>query len=204
MQHIKFYITNAFKSILNILKINYQEIYQLIWALILIKKPINSGFFLYEWESKYENIADPTCEEVIERINIIKNCVITLSSLGPSLLELGAGYGRITKNLVPIFNITSLEPDQLLFDELIKINKNSVKCRFQEIHKGLTAQNFDLAFSVRSLEYLNLIELIVFLRRLSDITEILICWENGVSIRRVALASFFASKIKVIKIELYT
>lgn len=167
-------------------------------SVILSKNPINSHQFLNHWESQYKDIADPYSEEVVERISVIKNSIDTDSTNSDfNLLELGAGYGRITKTLVKKFNVTSLEPDNLLFDELKKINRNSVKSTFQEIHKSFDkTKYFDIAFSVRSLEYLNLLELIIFLRRLSKMTKVLICWENSISIRRVAIASFFANNIK--------
>jgi hypothetical protein len=196
-----FKMTNLCKFVshqfMKMLKKN-REIYLFVCSVILSKNPINSHQFLNHWESQYKDIADPYSEEVVERISVIKNSIDTDSTNSDfNLLELGAGYGRITKTLVKKFNVTSLEPDNLLFDELKKINRNSVKSTFQEIHKSFDkTKYFDIAFSVRSLEYLNLLELIIFLRRLSKMTKVLICWENSISIRRVAIASFFANNIK--------
>jgi hypothetical protein len=189
----------------NSVKYFSREMYLLLAALILVKKPIDSSKFLNQWENEYQNIADPDSEEVISRLRNIKNALNKLvNSNDEPILELGAGYGRITKSLVQNFNLISIEPDQLLFTELKKVNKNSVQCSFQEIHKFFEhTKYFDFAFSIRSLEYLNLFELIIFMRRLSQFTTILVCWENSISIRRVALASFFVNKLKVIKIELY-
>jgi hypothetical protein len=189
----------------NSVKYFSREMYLLLAALILVKKPIDSSKFLNQWENEYQNIADPDSEEVISRLRNIKNALNKLvNSNDEPILELGAGYGRITKSLVQNFNLISIEPDQLLFTELEKVNKNSVQCSFQEIHKIFEhTKYFDFAFSIRSLEYLNLFELIIFMRRLSQFTTILVCWENSISIRRVALASFFVNKLKVIKIELY-
>jgi hypothetical protein len=117
-----------------------------------------------------------------------------------SILEIGAGYGRITKKLITRLDIFSIEPNEILFEKLIKINPHSRKLSCQEFN---LKSSFSFAFSVRSLEYLNLLEMIIFFRKLSAWCSVLICWENSQTIRRITKAALFSRNLKVIKNELF-
>ena len=185
--------------------INY-EIYLQIKSIFNKSRPLDTNFFLNTWETKYSNIADPSIDEVLTRLIMFERFKNTeyaasryLVKNGP-ILEIGAGYGRITKKLITQLDIFSIEPNEILFKKLIKINPHSKKLSCQDFN---LKSSFSSAFSVRSLEYLNLLEMILFFRKLSARCSVLICWENSQTIRRINKAAIFSRNLVVIKNELF-
>lgn len=185
--------------------INY-EIYLQFKSIFYKSRALDTNYFLNAWEIKYNDVADPSVDEVFTRlvmINKSKNSEYIagryLIKDGP-ILEIGAGYGRITKKLITKLDIISLEPDEILFKKLIEVNPNSRKLSCQEFN---LESNFSFAFSVRSLEYLNILEMILFFRKLRPRCSVLICWENSQTIRRISKAALFSRNLIVIKNELF-
>lgn len=185
--------------------INY-EIYLQIKSIFNKSRPLNTNYFLNEWEMKDNNIADPsidgvfTCLIMMDRAKNTEYATSRYSVKDGPILEIGAGYGRITKKLITQLDIFSIEPDDILFEKLIEINPNSRKLSCQEFN---LKSSFSFAFSVRSLEYLNLLEMIIFFRKLRARCSVLICWENSQTIRRITKAALFSRNFKVIKKELF-
>jgi hypothetical protein len=186
----------------NKIKLKNSEMYLQIKSVFYKSRPLDTEFFLKSWEHKYNAIADPQINEVISRLTIIINNLRSTSythEVKP-ILELGAGYGRITKHLIKYFPVFSIEPNEILFEKLISKNKNSWNIRFQDFNSNM---HFSIAFSVRSLEYLNLFEMIIFFRKLQSNCELIVVWENSQTIRRITKAALFSNKLRVLKEELY-
>lgn len=186
----------------------------LIKALFTSHRKINAVEFLENWEKRYQDFHDPGHSEVYSRLKIIINFItipnptfikLEKKPIEPKyVLELGAGYGRITKHLVRKIPIKSIEPNDLLFNHLTKVNTDSLKHSFLDIdEKHLFYKDILIAFSVRSLVYLNLVQSIIFLRKLQKITKILIVFENRIGIKRLQIAGIFAPKLRIVKIECY-
>ena len=186
----------------------------LIKALFTSHRKINAVEFLENWEKRYRDFHDPEHTEVYSRLNIIINSITIPNPtfikfkekpLEPKyVLELGAGYGRITKHLIGKIPIKSIEPNDVLFNHLKEVNTDCLKHSFLDIdEKHLFYNDILIAFSVRSLVYLNLIHSIIFVRKLQKITNTLIVFENSVGIKRLQIAEIFAPKLRIVKIELY-
>jgi len=108
------------------------ELYLQIKSFFYKSRPLDTDYFLNHWESRYNGIMDPSIEEILSRLIIIRNSMNSqyydgknMIKNGP-ILEIGAGYGRITKKLIKNFDVISIEPNKILFIKLLKINPNSI------------------------------------------------------------------------------
>jgi SAM-dependent methyltransferase len=150
--------------------------------------------FIGSWQEVYGSY-DPSVLEVIERLKLLKM---------NSVMELGSGYGRIA---IPLtlsgFEVTCLEPDELLAHETKKMNINTLVLRIQDLEsiEAKFEDKFDCVITIRVVAYLSLIETIKMLRSLEKISGVFFGWEEYVGSRRLRIARFFVKKIKVVVLE---
>jgi len=151
--------------------------------------------FIESWQSVYGSFHDPSPPEVMERLKLLKL---------NRVMEIGSGYGRIAIPLASSgFEVTCLEPDELIALETKKMNINTLVSRIQDLEsiEAKFGDKFDCIISIRVVSYLSLIETIKMLRFLEKISGVFIGWEEYDGSRRLRMARFFVKKIKVVVIE---
>ena len=169
--------------------------YRFVRSLIYVKPKMDGTKFIESYETLYGKIADPSSQEVIERLKFLKL---------NRVLELGSGYGRIAIPLASLgFKVTCVEPEELLAHETQSKNIYTLVSKIQELPSIKAEINdvIDCVISVRVISYLSLFDTIKMLRFLASISEIFIGWEEYVGSRRLRIARIFVRKIKVVVIE---
>jgi len=144
---------------------------------------MNSEIFLASWDEKYGDIHDPLPEEVKLRIEMLMR-----SFVKPTVCEIGAGYGRIIRLLNKEYKLIAVEPDDLLFKELLQIN--NLICIKNDISNFKEVEAVDLFFTVRVLEYVSLSQLVSFFRFVKKFQEpaLILVYERKSVCKRVRLA----------------
>jgi SAM-dependent methyltransferase len=170
-------------------------IYRFLRSWLYVKPKMDGAKFIESWQSVYGSFHDPSPPEVIERLKLLKL---------NRVMEIGSGYGRIAIPLASSgFEVTCLEPDELIALETKKMNINTLVSRIQDLEsiEAKFGDKFDCIISIRVVSYLSLIETIKMLRFLEKISDVFIGWEEYVGSRRLRMARFFVKKIKVVVIE---
>ena len=171
------------------------RIYSFLRSWVYVKPKMDGANFLESWQNVYGSFHDPSAAEVMERLKLLKL---------KRVMEIGSGYGRIAIPLASAgFQVTCLEPDELLALETKKMSIDTMVSRIQDLGsiEAKIADKYDCVISIRVVSYLSLIETIKMLRFLEEISGVYIGWEEYVGSRRLRLARFFVRKIKVIVIE---
>lgn len=145
--------------------------------------PIDAPLFLTDWENRWAHIADPTNEEVFQRIQQIG---------GKSVAEIGAGYGRVSKYLASKgLTVFPIEPDKFLLEkiEVGAVQSGVVKPVIQANASAIPYLPVDLYFSVRALEYCNFIQLSILSYKLKKYGKGLLAWERKGASARIRIAA---------------
>ena len=144
---------------------------------------MNSEIFLASWENKYGEIHDPLPGEVKLRIEMLLASIVK-----PTVCEIGAGYGRIIRLLDKEYKLIAVEPDDLLYQELLQIN--NLICIKTDVSHFNELEAVDLFYTVRVLEYVPLFQLVKFFSFVKKFQEpaLLLVYERKSVCKRVRLA----------------
>lgn len=155
-------------------------------------RSIDGPEFLSTWEKRWQYIADPSNQEVYERLN----------QLGAiNVAEIGAGYGRVSNFLAAKgLSVYPIEPNNFL---IMNFNSRS------DLYTGklapviiATADQIpllpvDYYFSVRALEYCNFFELIQMAKKLRKYDKPLVTWERRAGSARIRIAAWITLNNKI-------
>ena len=100
-------------------------IYRFLRSWLYVKPKMDGAKFIESWQSVYGSFHDPSPPEVMERLKLLKL---------NRVMEIGSGYGRIAIPLASSgFEVTCLEPDELIALETKKMNINTLVSRIQDL-----------------------------------------------------------------------
>ncbi|ASY18017.1 methyltransferase [Candidatus Planktophila versatilis] len=161
-------------------------------------KTINAPLFLESWEARWGKVADPTNEEVLQRLKQLS---------GGTVAEIGAGYGRVTSYLAERGMVVwPFEPNEYLAKEILPrvYEVGEIKTVTNARAGFITQVPVDYYFSVRALEYCNFVELIRMSAKLKAYGVHLIAWERKRACARIRIAGWITFNQRIFTQNLIT